>query len=107
MSSNNTVRASASPHFARRRDHPYFIGCLPERIYCKESGVFYERIGLTSIWVSTLRTQFTRAQDRAQRLADPVAPPVTAAACPLLSPLLSSHPRFSNKQTSNRLPKEV
>jgi hypothetical protein len=35
--SSNTVRASASPHFARRLDHPYLLGCFPERIYCQKS----------------------------------------------------------------------
>jgi len=65
--SSNTVRASASPHFARRLDHPYLLGCFPERIYCQESSVVYKKIGLTSIWVSTLWTRFTRAQGRAQR----------------------------------------
>jgi hypothetical protein len=44
---SNTAGASGVGPFCRRRDVPYFIRGWPERIYCQESSVVYERVELT------------------------------------------------------------
>src|SRR6266581_8073174 len=105
--STSTATASASFRFARRRDHPYFIGGLPERIYCQESSPVYEGIELTFTLGCDFVDPVTRSQDRARRPAYPVAPWVTAAECALRPPLLiftSSFSRIANKQP---LPKKL
>jgi hypothetical protein len=35
--SSNTLKASTSTYFARRRNHPHLIRCLPERLYWESS----------------------------------------------------------------------
>jgi len=41
---SNGGKAPTSAHFTRRRNHPRFIRCLPERIYCHGSGIVHEEI---------------------------------------------------------------